>query len=206
MSQQSHNTFEEQWRNAFDDASLVPSESVWENIEATLDEPLPPTPDKPSGGLGRYVLGGAVVGAALLGWWLHTTSKETSPRQSVVTPQLQEKQVVVPKHSQVSTPIQYKPIPSKPFVKVVRSVPVPVQESPLPELLVEKNVIDSLSFLTPIATQQLPVTTPVQEIQPMIMTESTPYYEKKQPVASPAKKKSFLKNVRISVGAGVYQR
>ncbi len=205
MSQQSHNTFEEQWRNAFDDASLVPSESVWEHIEATLDEPLPPMPDKPSGGLGRYALGGAVVGAALLGWWLHTTSKEVSPRQAVVRSHLQEKQLVVPKHSQLSTPIQYKSIPSKPFAKAAR--PVPVQESPEPELLVEKNVIDSLDFLSPIiATQPLPVTTPVQEIHPVTIADPTPYYEKKAPVAPPLKKKPFLKNVRISVGAGVYQK
>jgi hypothetical protein len=67
MDNSSHNSFEDQWRDAFDDASMTPSDWVWDGIEASLEQSAPSssTPEA-SGGMAKGSLGLYSAGLAVV--------------------------------------------------------------------------------------------------------------------------------------------
>ena len=72
MENTTNNSFEEQWQKAFDDASLPPSEAVWERIESGLQSNIHPKPNYNS-----YYFG--VISAVILGvslWFFINRNKE----------------------------------------------------------------------------------------------------------------------------------
>jgi hypothetical protein len=69
------------------------------------------------------------------------------------------------------------------------------------EEIPQRTLTDSVEMIEPLATKSIH-----SEIEnPMIIlpTDQTPYYVKPTPKPQ---KKSILKNIKISVGAGVYQQ
>ena len=194
----SHNSFEEQWQNAFDDASMTPPDAVWEKIELGLDKSVPP-----KSGSNSYYFG--AVSALILSivlWYFVGKKEEIKP-----IPAVENKPVVVEKKEEVLPKID-EVIAIKPKEKItVKKVIVPneeiIAEHQMVEIQpekVERIITDSVDFITPIAPK--PTKLDFTTITPEIQTEQTPYYEKPKPKP---KKNSIFKNVRISGGIGVYQ-
>jgi hypothetical protein len=195
----SHNSFEEQWQNAFDDASMTPPDAVWEKIELGLGNNVPP-----KSGNGPYYLG--VISVVILGlslWFFMGNKVGEKPTQII-----DNKPIVIEKKVKVVLPKIEEKITIKLNEPVtVNKVSIPEieenVESPIldiqPEKL-ERKLADSVDFITPIAPKQIKsdFTTVIPEFQ----TEQTPYYEKPKPKP---KKKSIFRNVRVSGGIGVYQ-
>jgi hypothetical protein len=194
----SHNSFEEQWQNAFDDASMTPSDAVWEKIELGLDKNVPP-----KSGSNSYYLG--AISALMLSialWFFVGNKEEIKP-----IPIIENKPVIVAKKGEV-LPKTEATIAIKPKEKItVQKVITPKEEIIIePQLVemqaekVERTITDSVDFITPISPK--PTKLDFTIITPEILTEKTPYYEKPKPKP---KKNSIFKNVRISGGIGVYQ-
>lgn len=194
----SHNSFEEQWQNAFDDASMTPPDAVWEKIELGLDKNV-----LPKSGNNSYYFG--AISALILSialWYFVGNKEEIKPM-----PAIENKPVVIEKKEEVSPKID-EIIAVKPKDKItIKKVIIPKEEIIIePQLVeiqpekVERIIIDSVNFITPIAPK--PTKLDFTTITPEIQTEQTPYYEKPKPKP---KKSSIFKNVRISGGIGVYQ-
>jgi hypothetical protein len=213
MSKLSNNSFEDQWREAFDDASLIPSESVWERIESSLDAPTSPSAEPSTGG--GIAMNGtmlysivAIVGLGLLGLWFWKNSLTNDPQ---VTP-LPSSPIIEQALPLASEPI----IPPTEVVKEEQHV-VPKHEpkvdentiqplAPVEEVVVEKNVVDSLNILTPMNPNYIPIQTRTTVLHYTdVPSTNTPYFEEKPMIKPKPQKKNILKNVRISVGGGVYQ-
>lgn len=194
----SHNSFEEQWQNAFDDASMTPPDAVWEKIELGLDKNV-----LPKSGNNSYYIG--AVSALILSialWYFVGNKEEIKPM-----PAIENKPVVIEKKEEVLPKIdEIIAIKSKEKI-TIKKVIVPneeiITEPQMVEIQpekVERIITDSVDFITPIAPK--PTKLDFTTITPEIQTEQTPYYEKPKPKP---KKNSIFKNVRISGGIGVYQ-
>jgi hypothetical protein len=214
MTDSTNNSFEKQWQHAFDNAELTPPESVWEKIELGLN-PENTLPSKPNfGNKPYYFLGGIVVG--LLGIFLlfnnpdnnyQTVDKqEVKIEKSVVEnkPDVSEKVVRVvggdTNHGAGSKARKVVEVAGGDTNHEVESNN-DIEVGPILEEIPVRTLTDSVEMIEPLATKSIH-----SEIEnPMINlpTDQTPYYVKPLPKTQ---KKSILKNVKISVGAGVYQQ
>jgi NACalpha-BTF3-like transcription factor len=206
MNNSTNNSFEEQWQRAFDDASLPPSDAVWEKIELGLgNDNIPPKPNNSS-----YYLGGAVLTVILgLGIWFFSNEKEAIKStqvfenkgvkqeekvESVVLEKI-EKVAIKPKEIQA---IKKVIIPKKEEVEVVVNEPDIIVQEPENQTRI---ITDSIDFINPkISTKNMDTGFENPSIE--IPFQATPYYEK--PIPKP-KKKSIWDKVRISGGVGIYQ-
>ena len=200
MENTTNNSFEEQWQRAFDDASLPPSEAVWERIELSLENDIPP-----KFGNGSYYVGAIL--AVILGiclWFFVSPKEEKKPLQVV------ENKIVIPENSveKIATKIEEKLI-IKPKQKTqVTKVIIPEKQEIIQSDVIiiepenqERIITNSIDFMSPImATQKInsELTNPSINMP----FDNTPYYEIPKPKP---KKKSILDKVRISGGVGIYQ-
>ena len=206
MENTTNNSFEEQWQRAFDDASLPPSEAVWEKIDSQLQTLNPPKPNN-----GSYYIGAISAVILGVGLWFFMSKKEEEKVLQVV-----ENKVVIlenKKEKEFLNPEEKLIIKSKkkaPIRKV--STPIIIKEEVIkpmnePEIVIqipenqERIITDSVDFMSPImATKKMSS----ELVNPSINIpfEQTPYYEISKPKS---KKKSIWDKVRISGGVGVYQ-
>ena len=218
MDNSSHNSFEDQWRDAFDDASMTPSDWVWDGIEASL-EPSAPSSSAPEasggmakGSLGLYSAGLAVV--VLVGAWLLKPEDDAAkelPEQPSVHQQSVIKPVHTPEkiHEEKNIVVEKNIALENPSTKQEKA---PIESPPiLVEELVKKSVVDSINFILPTTTKEIPVVHGELQVnhrvmEPTMPSIQTPYFEPQPLVPVKVQKKGFLKNVKITVGAGVYQR
>ncbi|NBB30162.1 hypothetical protein [Cellulophaga sp. BC115SP] len=218
MDNSSHNSFEDQWRDAFDDASMTPSDWVWDGIEASLEQSAPSSSaPEASGGmakgsLGLYSAGLAVV--VLVGAWLlkpEDDSTKDLPEQPSVHQQAVVKPVRTPEKKQDENYVVVEKN-MEPATPSIRQEEAPTASQPiLVEELVKKSVVDSINFISPTTTKEIPVAHDGLQVnhrvmEPTVPSIQTPYFEPQPPVPVKTQKKGFLKNVKITVGAGVYQR
>lgn len=203
MENSTNNSFEEQWRRAFDDASLPPSEAVWEKIESQLQTPNPPKPDN-----GSYYIG--AISAVILGvglWFLVENKEEEKVMQVVenktvkienkiekLIPETEEKLIIKPKEK---APIRKVSVPIK--GEIIEPITEPEIVTQIPENQ-ERIITDSIDFMSPImATKK--VNSELVNPSINIPFEQTPYYEIPKPKP---KKKSIWDKVRFSGAVGVY--
>ena len=200
MENTTNNSFEEQWQRAFDDASLSPSEAVWERIESGLQDNIPPKPNN------NFFYFGAITAVILgVGLWFFMSKDETKKEMQFV-----ENKVVISKNSiEKVLPREEVKLIIKPKEKTpIRKILLPEKEEIIePEILInqpenqERVIIDSIDFISPImATKK--VNSELVNPSINIPFEQTPYYEISKPKP---KKKSVWDKVRISGGVGVYQ-
>jgi hypothetical protein len=204
-----NNSFEEQWQKAFDDASLPPSDSVWEKIEQGLNIEEVPLPQPPKNIFPGYYLGSVLVVLLGIGSWIFIENTQFQGEKPV-----EEKEINVVK---IPENIASTLITAQKNENVKRPLNLPMKAKwtvPLKEDVLEEQPIlaqeeepertklaDSIGILSPLPAKNLTGTfqTPnVEELQ----TETTPYYE---PTKPKPKKKSILRNIKISVGVGTYQ-
>ncbi len=204
MENTTNNSFEEQWQRAFDDASLLPSDAVWENVELGLGNGNIPS----KSGNGSYYVGGAIMTVILgFGIWFFSYEKETIKSSQIIENQefKQEKKIekvvlgTVEKNfvkSKEIQAIQKVIIPKKEEEIVITEFENVVQE---PENQ-ERIITDSIDFISPkISTKNMSTDFENQSIE--MPFQATPYYEKPMPKPQ---KKSIWNKVRISGGVGVY--
>lgn len=200
MENTTNNSFEEQWQQAFDNASLSPSEAVWERIDLQLETIIPPKPDNSS----YYI---ATISAVILavGLWFFMSKKEViKPVQVVenkivilekVIPKTEEKLIIIPKE---------KTLIRKVFISEKKETIEPIIESEIVTQIPENQeriITDSIDLMSPImATQK--VNSELANPSINIPFEQTSYYEIPKPKS---KKKSIWDKVRISGGIGIYQ-
>jgi hypothetical protein len=206
MNNSTNNSFEEQWQRAFDEASLPPTDAVWEKIELGLgNDNIPPKPNNSS-----YYLGGAILTVILgLGIWFFSHEKEAIKSVQVIENQeikqeekignvvveKVEKVVVKPKEMQATKKVI---IPKKEEIEIVPTEPEIVMQEPENQTRV---ITDSIDFISPkVSTKNMDTGFENPSIE--IPFQATPYYEK--PITKP-KKKSIWDKVRISGGVGIYQ-
>ncbi len=204
MENTTHNSFEEQWQRAFDDASLPPSEAVWERVESGLENNIPPKPNN-----GSYYIGAISAVILGVGLWFFMSKKEEVKQVQVI-----ENKVVIPENK-VEKVVSKKEeiLIVKPKEKTsIRKVSTPIKEEvtePMsePEIVAqipenqERIITDSIDFMIPIIVTQK-VNSELINPTINIPFERTPYYEIPKPKY---KKKSILDKVRISGVVGVYQ-
>jgi hypothetical protein len=204
MENTTHNSFEEQWQNAFDDALLPPSEAVWERIESGLQNNIPPKSNN-----GSYYFGAISAIILGVGLWFFMSKKEDIKKVQVtedkviisknntekVLPKEQEKIIIKPTE---------KTLIKKVFISEKEAVVEPIIEpkiiTEIPENQ-ERILADSIDFMNPImATKKMNS----ELVNPSINIpfEQTPYYEIPKPKS---KKNSIWDKIRISGGVGVYQ-
>ena len=201
MENNTNNSFEEQWQRAFDDASLSPSEAVWERIDSELQNNIPP---KPNNNFNYYlaVTLGIILGVGL--WFFMSKEKVIKVAQIVenkviilekVIPKTEEKLIIKPKE---------KTLIRKVFTSEKKETVEPIIESEIITQIPENQeriITDSIDFMSSIvATQKVNS----EFVNPSINRsfEQTPYYEILKPKS---KKKSIWDKVRISGGVGIYQ-
>ena len=200
MENTTNNSFEEQWQQAFDNASLSPSEAVWERIDLQLETIIPPKPDNSS----YYI---ATISTVILavGLWFFMSKKEViKPVQVVenkivilekIIPKTEEKLIIKPKE---------KTLIRKVFISEKKETIEPIIESEIITQIPENQeriITDSIDLMSPImATQK--VNSELANPSINIPFEQTPYYEIPKPKS---KKKSIWDKVRISGGIGIYQ-
>ena len=204
MENNTNNSFEEQWQRAFDDASLPPSEAVWEKIDSQLETLNPPKPNS-----GLYYTG-IISAVILIGglWFFMGNKKEKNVLQVVenkmvitenkiekVIPEMEQKRIIKPKEK---TPIKKVFTPEK--EEVIEPISEPEIITQLPENQ-ERIITDSIDFMSPIMAIKK-VNSELVNPSINVPFEQTPYYEIPKPKS---KKKSIWDKVRISGGVGVYQ-
>jgi len=211
MDNSSHNSFEDQWRDAFDDASMTPSDWVWDGIEASLEQSAPSssTPDASGGASssawGLYSAGLAVV--VLVGAWFLKPEEDNTqdlPEQPIVQQQTMIKPITTAKKMQEENHILVEKsiAPETPRIEEDKAL---IETQPIvAEELVKKSVVDSITFISPTTTKEIPVVHGnlqenyrIKEIT--IPTVQTPYFEPQPLVPVKTQKKGFLKNVKITV-------
>jgi hypothetical protein len=203
MENSTNNSFEEQWQRAFDDASLPPSEAVWEKIDSQLETLNPPKPNN-----GSYYIGGISAVILGVGLWFFMSEKEEEKILQVVENKVvtlenkiekevlntEEKLIIKPKEK---VPIKKVSIPEReeiidPIIEHEIITQIPENQ--------ERIIVDSIDFMSPIiATKK--VSSEFENPSINIPFEQTPYYEIPKPKS---KKKSIWDKVRISGGVGVY--
>ena len=204
MENNTNNSFEEQWQRAFDDASLPPSEAVWEKIDSQLETLNPPKPNS-----GLYYTG-IISAVILIGglWFFMGNKKEKNVLQVVenkmvitenkiekVIPEMEQKRIIKPKEK---TPIKKVFTPEK--EEVIEPISEPEIITQIPENQ-ERIITDSIDFMSPIMAIKK-VNSELVNPSINVPFEQTPYYEIPKPKS---KKKSIWDKVRISGGVGVYQ-
>jgi len=196
MNDSSNNSFEQQWQDAFENASLTPSESVWEGIDARLPQEKKPGNNFPNSGY----IGIALVGLIASITWLKTVTTDIQPDSQPQT--VRKKVISQPKNlkndhqsnnvlhpiSKRRTFVEKINIPDK---EVLTGSSLPVNEPFV------KTELDSITALQPKQAKSLSIDLPVQEV-----TQEEPYYIEQKKV-SPKKKESILKRVRISGGISI---
>jgi hypothetical protein len=205
MENTTNNSFEEQWQRAFDDASLPPSEAVWERIESGLENNIPPKPNNNS-----YYYFGA-ISAVILGisLWFFMGKKEEEKvlqvvgNKVVVLENKIEEKLLKEEEKLIIKPKEKASI-KKVFILEKEEVKEPTVEPEITTQLPENQeriITDSIDFMSPImATKK--VNSELINTSISIPFEQTPYYEIPKPKT---KKKSIWDKVRISGGVGVYQ-
>jgi hypothetical protein len=204
MNNSTNNSFEEQWQKAFDDASLPPSEAVWEKIDLQLETPNPPKPNN-----GSYYIGAISAVILGVGLWFFMSNKEEKKvlqvveNKVVVSENKIEKEVLKTEEKLIIKPKEKTPL-KKVFTPEKEEVIEPIIE---PEIITqipenqERIITDSIDFMSPImATKK--INSEFMNPSINIPFEQTPYYEIPKPKS---KKKSIWDKVRISGGVGVYQ-
>ena len=200
MNNSTNNSFEEQWQKAFDDASLPPSEAVWEKIELGLGNNIPP-----KSGNGSYYIG--AISAVILGLsvWFFMPEKEAKKEVQVI-----EKKVVSDdkKNEIIVSKIEEKIIIKPKEKTLTKKVFIPKKEEIIkPEIVVkeseeqERIITDTIDFMNPIIITKK-VNSELTNPTINVPFQQTPYYE--IPKLKP-QKKSIWDKVRISGGVGVYQ-
>lgn len=195
MNDSSNNPFEQQWQDAFENASLTPSESVWEGIDARLPQATKPPKSFPTSGY----IGIAFIGLLSSIGYLKTNYFNAKS----VQPFTHKKDIIYPKNVQNehqstnSIQIIQK---QHPFIK---RNDTPDKESlvgsllPINEPFIKKQT-DTLSILQPMQAKSLSIDLPVKQL-----TQEEPYYIEQKQVNLPKKKESILKRVRISGGISI---
>jgi hypothetical protein len=204
MNNSTNNSFEEQWRRAFDDASLPPSEAVWEKIDSQLQTPNPPKPNN-----GSYYIGTISAVILVVGLWFFMSDK----KEEKVLQVFENKTVKVENKIEKLIPVTPEKLIIKPKEKTpIKKVFTPEKEEIIepiiePEIITqilenqERIITDSIDFMSPImATKK--VNSELMNPSINIPFEQTPYYEIPKPKS---KKKLIWDKVRISGGVGVYQ-
>ena len=204
MNNSTNNSFEEQWRRAFDDASLPPSEAVWEKIDSQLQTPNPPKPNN-----GSYYIGTISAVILVVGLWFFMSDK----KEEKVLQVFENKTVKVENKIEKLIPVTPEKLIIKPKEKTpIKKVFTPEKEEIIdpiiePEIITqilenqERIITDSIDFMSPImATKK--VNSELMNPSINVPFEQTPYYEIPKPKS---KKKSIWDKVRISGGVGVYQ-
>lgn len=203
MNNSTNNSFEEQWQRAFDDASLPPSDAVWEKIELGLGNDNIP----PKSGNGSFYVGGAILTVILgVGLWFFSNEKEDVKSLQVIENKeikqeekiekvVLEKEIIKPQEIKVEKKVI---IPKKEEVEIVTTEPEIVIREPENQMRI---ITDSIDFISPkISTKNM--NTDFENPSIEIPFQSTPYYEKPKPKPQ---KKSFWDKVKISGGVGIYQ-
>lgn len=87
MKTSSENNFEQQWKQKFENASLIPPDSIWDNIEAGLDDKGKKSAFFLLWGLPAYVTSGiaATLILGLSGWFLLSNTEEQGIAQVTKT-------------------------------------------------------------------------------------------------------------------------
>jgi hypothetical protein len=219
MIDSTNNSFEEQWQRAFDDTQLTPPESVWEKIELSL-KPQNMPPSKPDfGNKPYYFLGGIVVLVLGIFVWFNQDEKVVGEdiNHGVKEVQTVEKQVITKKIEPVFLVKEDKKIIKKKtnqnIIKEVVGLSVPMNtkhgaedinpetETKVIEEIPSRTLTDSIATIEPLSIKN--IHSQIENPTINLPIDQTPYYVK--PIPKP-QKKSILKNVKISVGAGVYQQ
>ena len=201
MENNTNNSFEEQWQRAFDDASLSPSEAVWERIDSELQNNIPP---KPNNNFNYYL---AVTLCIILGvglWFFKSREKVIKVAQIVENKVIILEKVIPKTEEKLITKPKEKTLIRKVFTSEKKETVEPIIESEIITQIPENQeriITDSIDFMSPIvATQKVNS----EFVNPSINRsfEQTPYYEISKPKS---KKKSIWDKVRISGGVGIYQ-
>ena len=198
MNDSSNNSFEQQWQDAFENASLTPSESVWEGIDARLPQEKKPSNNFPNSGY----IGIALVGLIASITWLKNVTTDIQPNSQ---PQTVRKKVISQpknlKNDHQSNNVRYIIQKHRTFVEKNLSSPdnevLTSSSLPVNEPFV-KTELDSITALQPKQAKGLTIDLPVQEV-----TQEEPYYIEQKKVSPPKKKESILKRVRISGGISI---
>ena len=195
----SHNSFEEQWQKAFDDASMPPPNEVWEKIELGLDNRIPPK-------LGnRFYYFGAILALILsiVLWYFFGNKEEIKPILIIKNKPVivVEKKEILPKTVEIIAFKANEKITVKKGITPKEEIIIEPQLVEIQPEKIERIITDSVDFITPISPK--PTKLDFTTVTPEFQTEQTPYYEKPKPKP---KKNAILKNVRISGGIGVYQQ
>ena len=203
MENTTNNSFEEQWQKAFEDASLPPSEVVWEKIELGLGTTTPP-----KSGNGSYYIGAisTIILGVILWFFMSRENKEKLT-------QIVESKVIVPENKiedaiskteerftvklKEKTPI--KKVFTTPKEEVIKPITEPEIITQMPETQ-KREITDSVDFISPIMMTKK-VNSDLINPTINIPFEQTPYYE--IPKSKP-KKKTIWDKVRISGGVGIY--
>jgi hypothetical protein len=205
MNDSTNNSFEEQWQKAFNDASLPPSDMVWEKIKLSLgNENVPPTSR-----YGSYYIGSiSVLILGIVLWFFMGKREETVQKQVIANKTIllesktekfisktEEEFIIKPKEK---TPVLKVFTPKK--EEVIEPIIEPETITQIPENQ-EQIITDSINFMIPIVTPKK-VDSELINKSMNIPFEQTPYYEISKPKP---KKKSVWDKVRISGGVGIYQ-
>jgi hypothetical protein len=208
MIDSTNNSFEEQWQHAFDDTQLTPPESVWEKIELSL-EPQNTPPSKPDfGNKPYYFLGGIVVLVLGIFLWFNQDEKVVgeSEIKNTAKTEIFEKQLVTEENKPIDLMKDVKKTIKKKTNQVIVSEEEIKHNSKETEMEIaqeipERVLTDSVAMIEPLSIKT--IHSQIENPKINLPTDQTPYYVK--PIPKP-QKKSILKNVKISVGAGVYQQ
>ena len=203
MGNTTNNSFEEQWQKAFDDASLPPSQAVWERIEVGLENNIPPKFGNES-----YYIG--AISTVILGiclWFFVSPKEEKKSLQIVenkivtsgnsvekIATKIEEKLIIKPKEK-----TQVKNVIISEKQEIIQS-DVVVEEVKEPKNQ-ERVITNSIDFMSPIMAIKK-INSELADPTINVPFENTPYYETPKPKT---KKKPIWDKVRISGGVGIYQ-
>jgi hypothetical protein len=207
MIDSTNNSFEEQWQHAFDDTQLTPPASVWEKIELNL-EPENTITEKPTiNNKPYYFLGGIVVLVLGVFLWFNQDEKvvervvgeDTNHGAEIKTQIIEKKQVI-----EKSKPIfSVKNSKKKTNQTVISEEEIndnnQETETAIIEEIPERTLTDSVTIIEPLSIKN--IHSEIENPTINLPTDQTPYYVK--PTPKP-KKKSILKNIKFSAGAGIY--
>lgn len=200
MENTTNNSFEEQWQKAFDDASLPPSEAVWEKIELDLGNNIPL-----KSGNNSYYIG--VISAVILGVsvWFFMKEKEVPKQVQII-----ENKTITPNKriEEIASIVAEKPIIKpkensqikKIFVSEKEKITEPQIVTQIPEES-KRIFTDSINFMSPIIITKR-MNSELINSTINIPFEQVPYYEVPKPVF---KKKSIWDKVKFSGSVGIYQ-
>jgi LPXTG-motif cell wall-anchored protein len=217
MKENQLHSFEEQWRNAFDDASMTPPDSVWGGIEAQLGDtaPLPQT----GSGLPFYYIGG-LAGVLLLGigaYFFFEEKEVVNPKPKTVqiieekldkaSEVVAEQKVLIPEQKAIRPNIVQPKIKqhleANPVIENPQEEKTQVTDNQIVEI--KKELPENIEPLTSKSIKTYEVKPMEQaDIQPK---DTTAYYIKPKP--QPKKEtiwEKVKKNVKVSGGVGVYHQ